>query len=628
VYEVPAVHPGEEMSVQFTKFTWNAIRAVPFRSGRNQSRLKGGVEKRDFLAGRRLMKKDLVKGIEQAYRERTDLIVFALTGRTGSGCSTAAITLGKKFEEITLSAEDLVPPEKRKFSIVTNYIRRQWIPFKTITVSSVIYTFVLEEEWESIAKLLADLKVSSSAIDEFRNSVTKLRGDPRMAAFARAVLGKGSDEDRIAAWDFFADSIETNASGARKIFGAHYQPVFQRFGDNVRCSGRPPSSTIDTAQLFALMQRVRFLISAAEVKQKKEGGPGARLVVDAIRNPLELVYLRDHFANLYVIAITADDESRRLRLTDAGLGKRDVDRLDEKEYNEKKHLADYPAFVSQNIRDCIQKADVFVANPGKPLDMATSVRAMNVQLVRYVALALRPGLVTPTRDERCMQVAFVAKLNSGCISRQVGAVVADDGYSIQAIGWNDVPKGQVPCLLRDVGDLLTGSDDIAFSDFEKRDAKLRKHLQDKFNARAALKAEGLPCPFCFRDAYNTVTGEKNQVHTRSLHAEENAILQLAKRGTSGIAGGALYTTASPCELCSKKAFQLGIRDVVYVDPYPGISSPHVLASGASDARPRLRLFSGAVGPAYHRLYEALLSMKDEYGARLSSETQQSLVLEP
>jgi deoxycytidylate deaminase len=208
-------------------------------------------------------------------------------------------------------------------------------------------------------------------------------------------------------------------------------------------------------------------------------------------------------------------------------------------------------------------------------------------------------------------------LNSGCISRQVGAVVADQDNSIHALGWNDTPKGQTTCLLRDVGALLSGTDSDSYSDYEKTDSKLRRHLEKEFKNRDSLRRnQGLRCPFCFKDAFNEVEGKKNQVHTRSLHAEENAFLQLAKRGSPGIVNGALYTTASPCELCSKKAYQLGIRDIVYVDPYAGISVTHVLTSGPIEGRPRLRLFSGAVGHAYHRLYEALLSIKDEYKARL------------
>lgn len=217
----------------------------------------------------------------------------------------------------------------------------------------------------------------------------------------------------------------------------------------------------------------------------------------------------------------------------------------------------------------------------------------------------------------CYRRAHVAGL-SGFISRQVGAVVADGSFSIHAIGWNDTPKGQTPCLLRDVGDLLSGQDDVSFSEYERNDTKLRQHLETKFNGREALGAVGLPCPFCFKDAYNAVTKNENQVYARSLHAEENAFLQAAKRGSAGIGGGVLYKTACPCELCSKKPYQLGIKDIVYVDPYPGISTTHVLRSGVPELQPRLRLFSGSVGTAYHRLYEALLSVKDEYASRLGS----------
>ena len=122
---------------------------------------------------------------------------------------------------------------------------------------------------------------------------------------------------------------------------------------------------------------------------------------------------------------------------------------------------------------------------------------------------------------------------------------------------------------------------------------------------------GLNLSYCFKDAY-TSSKEKqrnNQVHTRSLHAEENAFLQLAKYGTQGIKGGKLFTTASCCELCSKKAYQLGIREIYYIDSYPGISRLHILESGVN--RPKMILFRGAIGRAYVNLYTPFLPLKDE-----------------
>ena len=129
--------------------------------------------------------------------------------------------------------------------------------------------------------------------------------------------------------------------------------------------------------------------------------------------------------------------------------------------------------------------------------------------------------------------------------------------------------------------------------------------------------KGRPVSYCFKDTENTLRGDKNQVHTRSLHAEENAFLQITKYGGASVMGGKLFSTASPCELCSKKAMQLGIKDIYFIDPYPGISKDHVLANGSD--KPNLVQFFGAVGTGYQRLYEPLMPYKDELDYLSNSE---------
>jgi deoxycytidylate deaminase len=216
-----------------------------------------------------------------------------------------------------------------------------------------------------------------------------------------------------------------------------------------------------------------------------------------------------------------------------------------------------------------------------------------------------------------MQVALSAKLSSGCISRQVGAVVTDAEYSIKAIGWNDVPRGQVPCLLRNTNHLLRKTDQDAYSDYETHNDGFRKQLgKSKLAGLGVEQVGGRNITYCFKSEYNDLKKDKNQVHTRSLHAEENAFLQIAKSGGIGVRGGCLFTTASPCELCAKRAYQLGIGKIYYIDPYPGISNEHILGSGPATCRPDVRLFRGAVGRAYHDLYHSMLPYKDELRALL------------
>jgi deoxycytidylate deaminase len=192
--------------------------------------------------------------------------------------------------------------------------------------------------------------------------------------------------------------------------------------------------------------------------------------------------------------------------------------------------------------------------------------------------------------------------------------LSDEDGAIKSVGWNDVPFKQVPCLLRDVDDLIGGQDKTAFSTFELSDKGFRDHLKKLFPPNQQAVAGGRSCAFCFKDAINSQTKDNDRSMTRSLHAEENAFLQISKTGGGGLKGGHLYTTASPCELCSKKAFQLGIARIWFVDPYPGISQKQILESGDKDFRPQMMLFFGAIGDAYHRLYDPLMAHKDEINA--------------
>lgn len=563
-------------------------------------------------------------GIEQAYLERTDLLVVALTGRTGSGCTTTAETFCKPYSDISISLTDYPEPERRKLAIANQFCAHQWIPFRSVSVSTVILSFLLQESEEKIENLLKNHKVQ-----DVKGPISLLNGLRSTTEYQDFLRYLTEDDKKYAdrAWFFYNSHLRTAADTFRSLLGTKYAPIFQQLGDNVRFSGSALSSSINPKELFTLIRRVKRIVKGAFLHDRKAGESNStRIIIDAVRNPLELVYLRDQFSAFFAIAITCEQNDRTARLEDSGLAKKEIASIDDKEYSpDKKHLDNYENFVSQNIQDCIQKSDVFFANPGKPSEKTQNIRKLNAQVLRYTALMLRPGIITPTKDERCMQLAFVAKLNSGCISRQVGAAVADENFSIKAVGWNDVPKGQVTCLLRDVDELLTGGDNDAFSGFEKTDKKLQDQIRKTYGRRSHLKGLGLPCPFCFKSEYNKSIKKDNQVHTRSLHAEENAFLQLAKHGNSGIDKGYLFTTASPCELCSKKAFQLGIREIIYVDPYPGISISHVLNSGDESLRPKLRLFGGAIGQAYHRLYESMLPIKDEYMARLSGDPQQILL---
>ncbi len=214
-----------------------------------------------------------------------------------------------------------------------------------------------------------------------------------------------------------------------------------------------------------------------------------------------------------------------------------------------------------------------------------------------------------------MQVANTAKLSSGCLSRQVGAVVASKDYRILSVGWNTTPGNQIPCNLRNAYSLVNGSDRQAFSEYEHENEEFRNHMRLKlYIHRRQLDGGSSACgdpffPYCFKDVYNGLTSDRNQVFTRSIHAEEMAFLD----ESVDCRGGILFATTSPCVLCAKKACHKGIERIYYLGTYPDIADEHILKGGGRELV--ATVFRGATGGAYSKLYTSLIPHKDEHYAR-------------
>ena len=139
--------------------------------------------------------------------------------------------------------------------------------------------------------------------------------------------------------------------------------------------------------------------------------------------------------------------------------------------------------------------------------------------------------------------------------------------------------------------------------------------------------DGMPAYYCFKDIYNSMTGEKDFSYARSLHAEENAFLNL-RTNAAAAKGGYLFTTSSPCVSCAKMAMQLQISRIYYVEQYPGIQNRHVLSAGVPEGRPEMILMAGAVGKAYMQLYTPEMPLKDEAELRMGRKMTELLTEKP
>src|SRR6185369_10385934 len=511
-----------------------------------------------------------------------DFIVIGLAGKIGSGCTKVANFMSMTKEQLNMPSKGLdshTADKDRKKAIIHAFFEDNWAPFVKIGVRDVITTFILQHDYSSVGRFLADkftgIKIGADSkelydkfVDKNNRYIEALSSlDPSESEFIYSYL--------VTELPSFTDQFKKGLEGESY---RNYSSVFQILGDNIRKFGSALPGTDAPEHIYSIAERINLTIKLLRDNNKKVGGKDY-FVIDAFRNPFEVMFFQERYSAFYLMAIKSPEEDRMDRLhNELDLTTTQIAEQDGKESPKGSIVDKADTFVSQNIKACIQKADIHIINKGKHEN--TNFLDLKGQIVKYMALIQSPGLVTPSVDERMMQIAFTAKSNSGCISRQVGAVVTNADGAPVSIGWNDVPEGHVCCLFRTIDNLFADVDELAYSNYEKTNKKFRgklKEMRDSYGSGDALR--GKPVSYCFKDVQNEVEEKDNQVYTRALHAEERAFLQIVKHGGQSVVGGALYTTASPCDLCSKKAYHLGIKRIVFIEPYPGIAAKNILESG-------------------------------------------------
>lgn len=450
-----------------------------------------------------------------------------------------------------------------------------------------------------------------------------------------------------------------------------YTILFQKLGNNIRAYGealvKNEEKKPDAENLFAISHRANRFIkllrfhgseylssdgdNRSDEQTERKPESAVFVVISSFKNIFEAYYFKKRYSAFYLVAVSCDEEMRRnqfndlskFRLTELrenlSSGKRVYRRVQEKrkeingeetrdslglndseyefwreicEKNPLQKMAyenNIANFILQDVVTCVENADIFVSRnydePNYKFDYD-----LIYQLGRNITLMLHPGLLTPTKIEKCMQIAISAKLNSGCLSRQVGAVVADSEYEILSVGWNDAPCGDESCIRRNLYDLFQKRDPDAYSQFEREDDEFRSYLEKIEQTLNEKKKQlhGLPLAFCFKDIYQDIISQRDQIYTRALHGEERALVACDGERAQG---GYLFTTSSPCELCAKKAKEAKISKIYYIEQYPGISRSHIINYGPKKGRIEYKLFVGAVGLAYMKLYTPVMPYKDE-----------------
>ncbi len=236
--------------------------------------------------------------------------------------------------------------------------------------------------------------------------------------------------------------------------------------------------------------------------------PDRNYAVDSIRHPAEVMRLRraGSFTLFHIFAPLEARFQRALVRDRAGDARtlQDFIRQEEREFASSNAAA-------QQLLETERLANRVIENNGTldefAAQLSTALRELEVSFAR------------PSWDQYFMDIARQVAARSNCMKRQVAAVIVADRRIIST-GYNGTPRGVKNCN------------------------------------------EG-GCPRCngFSES------GKNLEECLCSHGEENAIVQASYHGIA-IRDATLYTTYSPCLLCSKMIINAGIRKVVYNDAYP------------------------------------------------------------
>ncbi|MCX7046298.1 MAG: deaminase [Candidatus Sumerlaeota bacterium] len=302
-------------------------------------------------------------------------------------------------------------------------------------------------------------------------------------------------------------------------------------------------------------------------------------IIDSIRNPGEVHALREYSTKFFLFAICADKEIRWGRpevQARYNKDKRTFDKDDLNDSGDEKNLE-----YGQRVSDCVSEADFIIKNNENIKAINNEdFKGLESRVIQYAELAEVPlRKRQPVRQETLMAMAYAISQRSSCSKRKVGAIIVDEIGNVISSGYNEVPMNERPCK----------------DEWSKcyRDHLCEEFFNDLLNNVPEIACKGAQLRLAFRKKFKILD------YCRALHAEENAIINLAKNGRSvPLNECTLYTTTYPCRLCANKIAGVGIRKIVYLEPYPQEDARDILASaGVTD-----ELFEGVTYKAYFRIY--------------------------
>lgn len=323
------------------------------------------------------------------------------------------------------------------------------------------------------------------------------------------------------------------------------------------------------------------IVKIREERAKNSGNPDVAaseyaFILNQLKHPDEVKLLRDVYGSSFILL--AGHAPKDLRRKNLAVRLKN-DKYDERYAQEKAEhiIVDDEKQVDdlgQNTRDAYPLADYF----------GGFERNKENQVTRFVDLLFGHPFHTPLPDEHAMFQAYAGSLRSSDESRQVGAVIVElaknqsgkvTKVDVVASGMNEVPRrGGGFYWHEDSEDAR--DQNVKYIEGVDRADKIKvdvlTELIDKLQESNLLHERMCETPShqLAREFLKKLKGTQFLnigEFMRTVHAEMAALIDSARRGVA-VDGLSMFVTTFPCHNCAKHIIAAGLKQVVYLEPYP------------------------------------------------------------
>jgi len=339
-------------------------------------------------------------------------------------------------------------------------------------------------------------------------------------------------------------------------------------------------------------------------------------IIDQLKHPKEVTLFKAVYPrNFYLISLIRTEKERRLNLEEDGFSAAEIDEIirNDRQQNEKH---------GQQVEKTVYLGDYFIRNKHSHADN------LNKEIIRFLQLVHGVQGISPRKEERGMSAAYSASLQSACLSRQVGAAIADENGVLLATGRNDVPEYG--------GGLY--SHESASNDY-RCIHKGKKCYNDLYKEGLRREIEGVLQKAGVSDALgvskqilsDTKAGSLIE-YSRAIHAEMDAITTLARQTNSSTANKILYCTTYPCHNCARHIVASGITRVIYIEPYEKSLALKLHDDAISDSNEAKKVsfepYEGVSPRRYMAFFGMITPRKDSSGRAIDIDMEKAPHIDP